>query len=116
MNMLEANGQGSQIADSRVEDLRLSAANVGREMDCLFAKKAAAKTDRVGRTTFVLGKGLRGGKSPAVEFLSEGGTFHDFVNLISNTADLQLTIRKNSLFAAATGSETSGPDPRTHII
>lgn len=81
-----------------------------------LASQAFCSYSEPGRTTFVLGKGLRGGKSPAVEFLSEGGTFHDFVNLISNTADLQLTIRKNSLFAAATGSETSGPDSRAHII
>ncbi len=106
LNVLQANGQGSQIAGSGGGDLRLSAADFGRELDYLSAKKASAKTDHLERSTFVLAKGgLRGGISPAVEFLIEGGTFHDFVNLITNTGDLRLKIRKDSLFAAVACSD-----------
>jgi hypothetical protein len=87
----------TQTAEQALEELRVSTTNLSYRLGSVLAIKTAAKNEP--DHVRICAHGNNGEVTHAVNFLTGGGEFHDFINLI--TGSHRLKIRGSSLFAAA---------------
>jgi hypothetical protein len=86
----------TQTAEQALEALRFTTAHLSRQLGSGLASKTAVKNDFGQERIFALGN--NGGKlAHAINFLTAGGGFHDFINLI--TGNHRLKTHDSSLFA-----------------
>jgi len=94
---LQARHDPTQTAAQALEELRVSIANLSRQLASVLTSKAAAKNEFGQERVFALGN--NGKLTHAIDFLTAGGGFDDFINLIRG--NYRLRIRDRSVFAAA---------------
>ena len=95
-DVLQPNPDSTQAAEQALEGLRVSAANLSRRLRSVLASQLATKNEIGQARIFAVGN--NGGVTHAVNFLTAGGKFHEFINLIPSNH--RLKIRDSSLFAA----------------
>ena len=93
---LQPRPDSPQTAAQALEGLRFTTAHLSRQLESALANKRAVKNDLGQERIFALGN--NGKLTHAIDFLTAGGGFPDFVNLI--TGNHRLNIRDSSLFAA----------------
>lgn len=93
---LRPRADSAVTAKQALEGLRISTVNLGRRLGSVLSSHVAAKNEPGQVRIFALGN--KGRVIHAVNFLTAGGEFHDFINLI--TSNHRLKIRDSSLFAA----------------
>jgi len=90
--------QGMQLA---IENVRSSCARLIRHVESILPPGSYGKSARVSETMFALGSGgPNGGTMRAVDFLLDGGTLRDLLQLLTSTDEAQLEIREDSMLAA----------------
>jgi hypothetical protein len=92
---LQRRPDSTQTAEQALEGLSISAANLSHQLGSVLASKTAVKNELGQERIFALGN--NGKLTHAINFLTAGGGFHDFINLI--TGNHRLMIRDSSLFA-----------------
>lgn len=93
---LRPRADSAVTAKQALEGLRISTVNLNHRLGSVLSSRVAAKNEP-GQVR-ILAFGNNGGVTHAVNFLTAGSEFHDFINLI--TGNHRLKIRDSSLFAS----------------
>lgn len=101
-NALRLQAEYGKTAESEIADLRVSVANLTRQMEFVLLRDCFGNIGHLPKTPLMLGSGgPNGGTMSTADFLLEGGSLRDLVHVITATEEGRLQIREDSIFATA---------------